>query len=136
MRKKKYPVVTYDPSTDKINSYLLKVPGAGKLLSRLYLWRFCTFNFMIVGAIGMIIQFVLYEGIFRLMLKGFWGGTFLGMLITVFVVFMWNYVLNRHWSLGINSQIITMNKGDLLELQEKVKALLAQKFSHKGERLK
>lgn len=135
MRKKKYPVVTYDPSTDRINSYLLKVPGAGKLLSRFYLWRFCTFNFMIVGASGMIIQFLLYEGVFRMILGSFFGGTFLAMLITVFIVFMWNYVLNRHWSLGINSQIITMKKGELEEIQEKVKALLAQKFSHKGERI-
>ena len=133
--RKKEQLVTYDPQTQRINDVLLKVPQAGKLFSRLYLWKFCTFNFMIVGATGMVIQFLLYEGFFRLLLGNFWGGTFLAMGITVFIVFMWNYFLNRHWSLGIHSQLITLDKGELLEIQEKIRVLLKQKFSHKGERI-
>jgi len=83
----------------------------------------------------MLLSFLLYEGFFRIMLGDFWGGTFLGMLITTLLVFLWNYIWNKHWSLGINSQILTMKRGELEELQCRIRALLEQKFDHKGERI-
>ena len=76
----------------------------------------------------MLLSFILYEGVFRVVLGGFWGGTFLGMLITTLIVFLWNFFWNKHWSLGIKSQILTMNKSELLDLQERVRLLLKQKF--------
>jgi hypothetical protein len=132
---KKIITVTHDPKTDAINSYLLKVPYLGKYLSRIYLWRFCTFNFMIVGASGMLLSYLLYEGIFRIFMSPYPGGLFLGMMVTTILVFFWNFFWNKKWSLGINSQILTMKKDELELLNAKVERLLKQKFDHKGERI-
>lgn len=132
--KKPEPIITYDPSTDTINRYLLKIPYVGPLLSRVYLWRFCTFNFMIVGASGMLLSFLLYEGFFRTFMSPFPGGLFFGMMITTILVFLWNYFWNKNWSLGIRSQILTMKEEELLDLQKRVKLLLKQKFGNKGSK--
>lgn len=135
MKGKKKLCPTYDPVSDRISQLLNKIPAVGSYLSRIYLWRFCTFNFMIVGASGMLLSYLLYEGFFRTVMISFPGGLFLGMMITTILVFCWNFIWNKKWSLGINSQILTMKKAELQELQEKVDALLSQKFSHKGERI-
>ena len=135
MRKKKPECPTYDPVSDKISQLLAKIPALGSFLSRIYLWRFCTFNFMIVGASGMLLSYFLYEGFFRIFMISFPGGLFMGMVITTALVFVWNYFWNKKWSLGINSQILTMKKNELQDLQLRVDLLLKQKFSHKGERM-
>ena len=127
--------MTYDAVSDKISQLLSRVPGVGGYLSRIYLWRFCTFNFMIVGASGMLLSYFLYEGFFRNFMGGYPGGLFLGMMVTTLLVFFWNFIWNKKWSLGINSQILTMKKPELQDLQERVDVLLSQKFSHKGERI-
>lgn len=126
---------TYDPLSDRISQLLSRIPGVGSYLSRIYLWRFCTFNFMIVGASGMLLSYALYEGFFRTFMSPFPFGLFFGMLITTVIVFCWNYLWNKKWSLGINSQILTMKKDELMELRRNVDLLLKQKFSHKGERI-
>ena len=90
---------------------------------------------MIVGASGMIISFLLYEGILRRLLVAFWGGTFLGMLITTFLVFIWNYFWNKHWSLSIKSQLLSMDKTELQLLREKTDILLKSKFDDEGKRI-
>jgi len=133
--KKKKNCPTYDAVSDGIAKNLMRVPKIGAFLSRIYLWRFCTFNFMIVGASGMLLSYFLYEGFFRTFMGVYPGGLFLGMMITTILVFCWNYIWNKHWSLGINSQILTMNKPELQELNERVKALLKQKFDAKGKRI-
>lgn len=134
MRKKEI-CPTYDPVSDGIAKNLLRVPIIGSYISRIYLWRFCTFNFMIVGASGMLLSYFLYEGFFRNFMSVYPGGLFMGMMITTFLVFFWNYIWNKKWSLGINSQILTMNKPELQDLHERVRVLLKQKFSPKGERI-
>lgn len=91
-------------------------------------------NFMIVGASGLILSFLLYEGLFRILLVPFWGGTFIGMFITTILVFFWNYLWNRHWSLSIDSQLLAMKKGELKVLQGKIQALLNSSFDHEGRR--
>lgn len=133
--KKKKVCPTYDAVSDGIAKNLMRVPKIGAFLSRIYLWRFCTFNFMIVGASGMLLSYFLYEGFFRTFMRSFPGGMFIGMMITTILVFFWNYIWNKHWSLGINSQILTMKRGDLEELHYRIQALLKQKFDHKGERI-
>lgn len=133
--RKKQNCPTYDPVSDQISQLLMKIPGVGSYLSRIYLWRFCTFNFMIVGASGMVLSYFLYEGFFRTFLSSYPGGMFMGMMITTLLVFFWNFIWNKRWSLGINSQILTMKKDELQELGIKVDQLLKQKFSHKGERI-
>jgi len=132
---RKKQLITYDPVSDAISKYLLKVPGIGSYLSKVYLWRFCTFNFMIVGASGMLLSYFLYEGFFRTFAAGLPGGMFLGMMITTLLVFFWNFIWNKKWSLGINSQILTMKSDELKDLQYRVDQLLKQKFDHKGERI-
>lgn len=124
------PEITYDPVSDRIAKTLNRIPWVGSYFSRIYLWRFCTFNFMIVGASGMLLSYFLYEGFFRTYMSPYPGGLFLGMLLTTFLVFLWNYFWNRHWSLGINSQILTMDKPELEELQCRIRLLLSQKFSN------
>ena len=89
-------------------------------------------NVMIVGATGMILSFLLYEGFFRRLLVSMWGGTFLGMLITTLLVFFWNYFWNKHWSLSIDAQVYSMTKGELNDLRQKIKGLLKSKPDHKG----
>ena len=134
MRKKKI-VITYDPVSDGIAQNLKRIPMVGCQLSRIYLWRFCTFNFMIVGASGMLLSYLLYEGFIRTVMSVYPGGLFMGMMITTLLVFFWNFIWNKKWSLGINSQILTMKKDELQDLQIRVDQLLKQKFSHKGERI-
>lgn len=99
------------------------------------MWKPMLFNFMIVGASGMILSWIIYEGFLRSLMVNFLGGTFFGMLITTVMVFMWNYFWNKNWSLGIHSQIMHMKKYELQELHERIKVLLKQKFDHKGERI-
>lgn len=133
--KNESELIRHDALTAAINSLLLKIPEVGNLASSIYLWRFCTFNFMIVGASGMVLSWILYEGFFRNLLGSMFGGTFFGMMITTLLVFCWNYVLNKRWSLGIHSQVLTMKKSSLKELQLKVSYLLKQKFDAKGKRI-
>lgn len=132
MKKRKYP--KYDPVTRKISSLAYRIPRLGPSVSKFYLWRFTMINFMIVGASGLILSFLLYEGLFRILLVPFWGGTFIGMFITTILVFFWNYLWNRHWSLSIDSQLLAMKKGELKVLQGKIQALLNSSFDHEGRR--
>lgn len=121
----------YDPLTENISNLLEMIPFA----KRLYMWKPMLFNFMIVGSSGMILSWLIYEGLLRSLLVNFWGGTFFGMALTTFLVFLWNYTWNKNWSLGIHSQIMHMKKPDLQELNERVKVLLKQKFDAKGKRI-
>lgn len=130
MRKKK-PAVAFDPFTEQISRFLEKVP----ILRRLYLWKYMMFNFMIVGSSGLVLSWIIYEGFLRSLMVDFLGGTFLGMVITTFLVFCWNYFWNKKWSLGINSQICGMKKDELQQLLVKVKVLLEEKFDYKGKRI-
>ena len=83
----------------------------------------------------MLLSYFLYEGFFRTFMAVYPGGMFMGMMITTLLVFFWNFIWNKKWSLGINSQILTMKRDELQILQERVDVLLSQKFSHKGERI-
>ena len=135
MKTKKPGNPHFDPVTRGINDLLNRIPKVGATISRIYLWRYMMINVMIVGATGMILSFLLYEGIFRSLLIGIWGGTFLGMIITTLLVFFWNYFWNRHWSLSIDAQLYSMTKGELTVLQAQIKGLLKSKFDHKGRRI-
>jgi len=129
--RKKSQLPGYDPLTENIINLLERIPVAKSL----YMWNPMLFNFMIVGASGMILSWIIYEGFLRSLMVNFLGGTFFGMLITTFLVFLWNYTWNKNWSLGIHSQIMHMKKYELQELNERLKVLLKQKFDHKGERI-
>jgi len=124
-----------DQLTRKINRLFLKIPQLGSRISQIYLWRYMMFNSMFIGATGMVLNFLLYEGIFRRILVVFLGGTFLAMVITTFLVFMWNYVWARQWSLSVKSQLLSMNKDELAALREKIDALLKSKFDDEGKRI-
>jgi len=117
MKEKKSKNPHFDPVTRGINELINRIPKVGSYLSQVYLWRYTMINTMIVGATGTIIYFLLYEGIFRNMMFIIWGGAFLGMLITTFIIFFWNYFWNRHWSLSINAQLYSMSKGELMDLR-------------------
>ena len=94
------------------------------------------FNFMLIGATGMVLSWFLYEGVFRNLLLSLWMGTFLAMMITTLLVFVWNYFWNWRFSLSMDAQIYNMNRKELLALSDQVSlALLSQKFNHKGERI-
>lgn len=129
--KKNSKLPGYDPFTEKICNLLKGVPFAKSL----YMWNPMLFNFMIVGASGMILSWIIYEGFLRSLMINLLGGTFLGMAVTTFIVFLWNYTLNKNWSLGIYSQILHLKKLELQGLNERVKVLLKQKFDEKGKRI-
>jgi hypothetical protein len=114
--------------TERIAGLLGSLPIVGRLLKGIYLWKPMMFNFMIVGASGTVLSWLLYEGFFRILLVDFWGGTFIGLTITTLIVFMWNYYWNKRWSLKVDAQIGSMTKQELLDLETKVKVALSQKF--------
>jgi hypothetical protein len=126
--------LTYDPLTEKVQNLLLRIPVLGNGVCRFYLWQFMMFNFMIIGATGVILNFVLYEGFFRTLLMNLWGGTFLAFIITTTIVFLWNYLLNLKWSLNISAQIMKMKKQDLLALRENIDKILEKKFHASGSK--
>lgn len=132
--KKKKQLLKYDGLTETVKAWLERIPRIGKLLSRIYLWKYMLFNFMLIGATGTVLSWFLYEFIFRPVLN-FWGGSLLAMVCTTALVFLWNYFWNWRFSLSIEAQIASMKKSELLELQEKVAAALSQDFDHKGERI-
>lgn len=83
----------------------------------------------------MIINYMLYEGIFRRILVFFWGGTFVAMLITTLLVFFWNYLWTKHWILSVKSRLLGMDKVELELLRDKINMLLESKFDEKGNRI-
>jgi hypothetical protein len=123
-RKTSIYSITSDPLTEKIGNLLLKTPKVGDKLARLYLWKPMMFNFMLVGASGTILSWILYEGIFRPFLSSLFGGTFIGMVITTLIVFLWNYTWNKRWSLKTDAQIMKMKKHELETLKAKIQKLL------------
>lgn len=133
--------VQYDTLTRKINELIIslfsffRIPIVGSWISRIYLWRYMMFNVMLVGASGMILNFLLYEGIIRRIFVNFFGGIFLffGMILSTLIIFFWNYFWNMKWSLNVNAQIYSMSMGDLLAFQEKIKRVLDSKFGAAAE---
>lgn len=83
----------------------------------------------------MVLSYLLYEGLFRTFMSPFPGGLFLGMLITTLIVFSWNYLWNKSWSLGVRSQLLMMKRTELEEIQLITEFLLKEKFDFKGERI-
>ena len=133
MKKRK---IKYDGMTEKLLEIFGKLPPRiGGVISAIYLWKPMMFNFMMVGASGLCLSWFLYEQMFRNLMIGIWGGTFMAMAITTLLVFFWNYFWNWRFSLSMEAQVANMSKQDLLELQEKVMMALSQNFDHKGERI-
>lgn len=126
--------VEHDKTTRKIGSLLERIPKIGKYLAGIYFRKPMMFNFMLVGASGTILSYLLYEGIFRRLLIEIWGGAFLGMVITTILVFLWNFTWNRKWSLNSGAQILQMKKSELLELDSRIQILLREKFDYLGDR--
>jgi hypothetical protein len=127
-KKKKKPYIysiTSDPLTEQFSQLLSQIPKVGDKLARLYLWKPMMFNFMLVGASGTVLSWILYEGIFRPVLGSIFGGTFLGMVITTLIVFLWNYTWNKRWSLRPDAQIVRMKKDELETLKRKIEKLLS-----------
>ncbi len=127
--------IQYDRLTEQISRLLGSVPRVGKYLVNVYLWKPGMFNYMLVGASGTVLSYLLYEGLFRVLLSPMWGGTFLGMVIVTVLVFLWNFFWNKKWSLKPSAQIIGMKRSDLLELKGNIENLLSNKFDHNGDRV-
>jgi len=125
--------IQHDRLTEQISRLLGSVPTAGKYLVNLYLWKPGMFNYMLVGASGTVLSYLLYEQLFRVLLSPMWGGTFLGMVIVTVLVFLWNFFWNKKWSLKPSAQIMGMKRTDLLELKDRIEVLLTQKFDHNGD---
>ena len=105
----------YDRVTEKIQELLGKIPYVGKDMARLYLWKPTMFNYMLVGASGTFLSWLLYEGFFRPLLAPMFAGTFIGMVIVTVLVYLWNFTWNKRWSLSLKSQIMNMNRKELEE---------------------
>lgn len=133
-KKKVKQLLKYDELTEQVKGLLERIPRAGKLLSRLYLWKHMLFNFMLIGATGTVLSWFLYEFLFRPNFV-FFGGSFLAFISVTALVFLWNYFWNWRFSLSMEAQVASMKKRELLELQEKVKAALSQDFDAKGDRI-
>jgi magnesium-transporting ATPase (P-type) len=130
--------LVYDPLTEQIRHLLIRIPKVGNQASRLYLWRAMMFNFMLVGSTGLIVSWFLYELVIRVVFVDMWqlwGGSFLGMTVTTTLVFLWNYELNKRWSLNTTAQIMRMKKEELKTLRETIDRLLEKKFDVNGSRI-
>lgn len=93
-------------------------------LAKFYLWRSQMFNFMLVGASGCILGWLLFN-IFRLILVF----EFLAWVVTTLCVFMWNYTWNKVWSLNAFAQLNSMKIAKLEEMQERIAEILERKES-------
>lgn len=140
-KKPKHPELNlqfHDSLTAQIAQLLVKIPRVGSQFVKLYLWRNMMFNFMLVGATGMILSWLLYECVFRILFVDMWQlwlGSFWGMMLTTTLVFLWNYSLNKKWSLNTTAQITGMKKPELEELRETIDDLLEHKFDAAGNRI-
>jgi putative flippase GtrA len=85
--------IVLDVLTLKIYRFLkrLKIP----FIAELYIKHYRLWNFMVVGASGTVLNWLLYEGIFRPL---FHFATLIGMVISTFIVFYWNYFWNKVWT--------------------------------------
>lgn len=106
---------------DKVTIFIWKILwymkiGDSTFFANMYATSPMLYNFMLVGASGAVLQWILYEGIFRSMFSGFLGlgfGTFVGTATAVLCVFFWNFIWNKKWSLSIRSQILKMKPDEL-----------------------
>jgi hypothetical protein len=139
MKKKKLhsssTIVKYDGLTEQIGQLLTRIPRVGEQIAKFYLWKYMLFNYMMVGASGVFLNWFVYEILIRPFVFRFWGGTFLGVTLTAIIVFYWNYTWNKRWSLKTDAQVMAMNKIQLMDLQEKITVLLKQKTDAKGKRI-
>jgi len=97
-------------------------------LAKFYLWRSQMFNFMLVGASGCILGWLLFN-IFR----PFLVFEFLAWVVTTLCVFMWNYTWNKVWSLNAFAQLNFMKKARLQEMQERIGEILERR-ENEGQR--
>jgi len=69
-----------------------------------------VFNYMLVGASGTVLNWLIYEHAVRPVFVIFGQiGTFTGIVVTTVLVFLWNYFWNKRWSLNAKSQILKMS---------------------------
>lgn len=130
MKKRINDIELYDKVTRKIWELLGSIPKVGSQVASAYAWKPMMFNYMLVGASGTILSWILYEGITRPLVSGFWGGTFIGMVFVTIIVFLWNFFWNRKWSLRVTSQLLKLSRKDLLTARSLIDYLLEQKKEH------
>lgn len=82
---------TYDRVTSLISQVILAV--LGMTLARFYLRRYRMFNFMVVGATGCIVNWLIFN-LFRLFIPI----EFIAFLFAVLITFLWNYIWNEAWT--------------------------------------
>jgi hypothetical protein len=125
-----------DRLTEQIVLLLKKIPSIGNQAASFYLWKPMLFNDMLVGATGTVLSWVIYEHIFRPMFLPMFGGTFIGMVLTTIIIYVWNYNLSKNWSLKSDAQVLSMRKPQLLEMREKIdQIILNEHFDKKGKRV-
>ena len=138
-KKKRSPsssaTLKYDGLTEQIGQLLIRIPTIGPGIAKFYLWKHMLWNYMMVGASGVFLNWFVYEILIRPLVYRFWGGTLFGVALTAIIVFYWNYTWNKRWSLKTEAQIMAMKKPQLLNLQERINELLKEKTDAKGKRL-
>jgi hypothetical protein len=89
------------------------------------------FNYMIVGASGTILSWVLYEGIFRPLavltmapILGMGLSTLIGVTVNTLCIFMWNFIWNRKWSLNYKNQILKMTTKELYSARDFISEII------------
>ena len=79
-------------STSRIGTWLGKIPRVGVTLRRVYEWQPQYFNFMLVGGMGVVWQYLV-----TWMLMGVGFPWWFSMGVGIFVASFSNYLLSRHW---------------------------------------
>ncbi len=78
--------------SNDISRYLAKIPRVGVTLAKVYEWQPRYFNFALVGATGVVIQYL-----FTWMLMNVGVPWFLAMAVGIFAAFNSNYWFNKVW---------------------------------------
>jgi len=113
----------YDRATQAIWRVLRHIGIGGKSLANVYMMAPMLLNYCLVGASGTVLNWAIYEHIFRPVFVVFGQiGTFIGIAITTLLVFLWNFFWNRRWSLSPRSQVLKMSH----EKRQELKNLIAE----------
>lgn len=117
--KKVIDIAQYDKATQTIYK-ILRYVG----LANVYMMAPMVLNYMVVGATGTVLNWAIYEHIFRPVFVVFGQpGTFVGIVITTVLVFLWNYYFNKRWSLSTRSQVLKMSHEKRQELKKLIDEL-------------
>jgi hypothetical protein len=116
----------YDKITKAIYHALWYIKFSGKpVVANMYVNSPMLYNFMVVGATGVFINWIVFN-LFRMLIG---GGIFefIAFVGATLCTFMWNFVWNKKWALNIHSQLLKLSVEELENVGAEVNDILNTK---------